>query len=139
MKTTQPTAVFPETPGDEIPLTVRVEQRGGVTVVRLTGEIDVTGIPPLERALEGGVPADGLGLVVDLTNVSYFSSATIKVLFTASERLHQRGKQIRVAIGDAAPMRKVLSLLNLDRLIPLDPTVEDSRARITADAQRSPQ
>ncbi len=43
---------------------------------------------------------------------------------------------MRLAIGNSAPMRKVLSLVNFDRLIPLDQTIEEARTRITADIRR---
>jgi anti-sigma B factor antagonist len=112
---------------------VQVEYSGRVVVARIRGEIDTSNVSDVERVLQTGVSAEALGLVVDLTGVDYFNSTTIKMLFGIFEQLRERGQQLRVAINDDAPMRTILSLVNLEQLIPLHTTAEDAEAWMAKD------
>jgi anti-anti-sigma factor len=136
MEQDPPSAAFPPGRGLEPVATVRVEHREGVTVACVYGEIDASNVSEVERRLTAGIPPGALGLVVDLTGVDYFTSATIKMLFGLSERLRDRKQQLRVAIHDAAPMRAVLSLVNFDRLISLHPNSEEARIGILGRRER---
>lgn len=109
---------------------VRVEQGGRVAVARVRGEIDATNVSDVERTLRAGVPPEALGMVVDLTEVQYFNSSVIKMLFGFAQQLRERGQELRVAIDDKAPMRGILSLVNFGLLIPLHPRAEEAEEQI---------
>jgi STAS domain len=49
-------------------------------VARLTGEIDLSNAPSLERTMLDSVPNTATGMVVDLSGVSYLDSAGIRML-----------------------------------------------------------
>ena len=116
--------------GAEPLASVRVERRDSIIVACIVGEIDTSNVSDVERMLQAGVSARAMGLVVDLTGVSYLNSATIKMLFGLSEHLRVHNQQLRIAIADAAPMRAILSLVKFERIVPLHPTVDDAQAGI---------
>ena len=105
-----------------------------VVVARLTGEIDLSNAADIAEQLGDGVPNSALGLVVDLTATSYLDSSGIHLLFDLGERLARRQQQLRVAVPEGAPIRRVLRIVNLDDSVPLLPTVEEAEASIRASA-----
>jgi len=111
---------------------VRMDPDPEVIIARIEGEIDTSNVSDVERVLNAGVADGALGLVVDLTAVSYFNSATIKMLFDLSERLRLRGQELRVSINNEAPMREIMRLVKFERLIALHPTSEEARGAICA-------
>lgn len=112
--------------------TVSVEERHDVAVAHVSGEIDMTNALDVERLLESAVPPDAAGLVIDLTEVTYLNSTMIKSLFDLSERLRRRHQDLRVAMAEHAQMRRLLLLVNLHHIIPLDSTVEEAVVQIRA-------
>lgn len=112
--------------------TVSVEERHDVAVAHVSGEIDMTNALDVERLLESAVPPDAAGLVIDLTEVTYLNSTMIKSLFDLSERLRRRHQDLRVAMAEHAQMRRLLLLVNLHHIVPLDSTVEEAVVQIRA-------
>ena len=112
--------------------TVEMERHNDLAVARIRGEIDTSNADRIERALQAGAEARETvsGMIVELNGVEYLNSAAIKILFGLAEQLRARGKQVRVVIDDRAPMRKVLAIIHLERLVPIDRTVEEAEARI---------
>ena len=53
-----------------------VEGQDGAVVARITGEIDLSNAATLERAMLDAVPNTAIGMVVDLTGVSYLDPFT---------------------------------------------------------------
>ncbi len=103
---------------------------GGIPVVGIHGDIDISNAVDVEKALRDAVVPAAPGLVIELTNVGYFSSATLKILLTLHEDMTIRGCQVRVVMAQDAPMRSVLLLTKLDRLIPLHVTLDEAVSAI---------
>jgi anti-sigma B factor antagonist len=96
----------------------------GIPVVSVYGDIDISNAVDVEKGLRDAVLPAAPGLVIELTNVGYFSSATLRILMELHEEMTTRGGQLRVVMAEDAPMRRVLLLTKLDRLIPLHSTVD---------------
>jgi anti-anti-sigma factor len=109
-----------------------MEHHNNLTIARILGDIDTSNADRIEQTLQGvaGAKDIGRGMIVELNGVEYLNSAAIKILFGLAEQLRARGKQVRVVIDDRAPMRKVLAIIHLERLVPIDRTVEEAEARI---------
>jgi anti-anti-sigma factor len=60
---------------------------GGVAVVRLTGEIDISNADQLGDALEAIVGPDARRLVVDLDGLEFMDSAGIAMLLRTASRM----------------------------------------------------
>jgi anti-anti-sigma factor len=109
---------------------LRIDDADGVVVARLAGEIDLASARETGDAVAAGVPNTALGLVVDLTAVSYLDSSGIHLLFDLAERLRRRQQQIRVAVPEGAPVRRALRIVELDGVVPVCATVDDAVAQI---------
>jgi anti-anti-sigma factor len=109
-----------------------MEHHNNLTIARIRGDIDTSNADRMEQALQdvAGAKEIGRGMIVELNGVEYLNSAAIKILFGLAEQLRARGKQVRVVMGVAAPMRKVLAIIHFERLVPIDRTVEEAEAQI---------
>jgi anti-sigma B factor antagonist len=66
-----------------------------VSVVFISGEIDLASAPGLERELRAAETDAGRELVVDLSGVTFMDSTGLHVLLDAQERATHRGYMLR--------------------------------------------
>jgi anti-anti-sigma factor len=92
--------------GDQIPVTIGLE--GDVTVVHLTGELDLAVKGALEAAL---APLKG-EVIIDLSDVTFMDSGAIGVLIAACTRLSADGGGLSVRRPHDVP-RRSLEVLGL--------------------------
>jgi anti-anti-sigma factor len=120
-------AVFDElfTPGERF----AVEWSGQVAVVTVAGEIDITNAEGLRDALLSALNAGAAGLIADLTATTFLDSAGIAALVRASRRATATEAALRLAVT-APPVLRVLSLVGLDRLIEVYPSLADAMASL---------
>ena len=113
------------TPGERFPL----EWSGQVAVVTATGEIDITNAEGLRDALLSALNAGASGLIADLTSTTFLDSAGIAALVRAARRATATDATVRLAVT-APPVLRVLSLVGLDRLIEVHPSLADAVASL---------
>jgi stage II sporulation protein AA (anti-sigma F factor antagonist) len=78
-------------------------------LVAVQGEIDITNVDALERAVLAVVNSQ-LGAVLDLAGMTYLDSAGVRALFSLEQRLRDRGQLLAVAAPDGEGPRRVLEL-----------------------------
>jgi anti-anti-sigma factor len=105
---------------------VEAEQRGLLCVIRLHGEVDISNDKEVLAAIEMAVPHGALRLIVDLTHTTYLDSAGLALLFRLAERLQARRQQMGIVAPVESPVRTVLELTGLPRVIPLEARLEDA-------------
>jgi serine/threonine-protein kinase RsbW len=105
--------------------TVHVEHQDGVSLARITGEIDTSNIREVGQALESAA-LTGAGLIIDFSAVTYLNSATVKFLFDLAEQMRTREQQLRLVLEDTAPMRRLLLMLKLDLVVPVHNGIADA-------------
>ena len=114
----------------ELPnVTIGVED--GVVLASLTGEIDLSNATEITDALLGGVPNEALGLVIDLSNVSYLDSAGVRMLAELDHRLGWRAQTLRVVAPETSRSRRVLAIAGLERVLSMDTSVEAARTSVS--------
>ncbi len=101
---------------------------GDVVVVAVDGEIDRSNAQQVAAALLKAVPNVAAAVVLDLTGTGYIDSSGIQLLFEVAERLRKRQQQLRAVVPDGAQIRRVLSVVALDRTVPLHPTLDEALA-----------
>ncbi len=101
-----------------------VEDRDGVSVLSVTGEIDLVTAPALEQALGTVIADDPTALVIDLSAVEFLGSVGLKILAATYEKLDKSTEFGVVARGPAT--RRPISLTGLDKTFPLYPTLDDA-------------
>jgi anti-anti-sigma factor len=109
-------------------VTIGVED--GVVVAGLSGEIDLSNAAEITGALLRGVPNEALGLVIDLSEVSYLDSAGVRMLAELDHRLGWRAQVLRVVAPEESRSRRVLEIAGLERVLSLDTSVVTARSSI---------
>ena len=99
-------------------LRVRVEPLGdGLSVVSLTGELDLGTIPDLEGPLFEELRTR-TGVVVDLTELVFIDSSGIGLLIKASGLRSDPGA-MHIAIASGSQVERVFGLTGVDRALPV--------------------
>ncbi|MBN8246575.1 MAG: STAS domain-containing protein [Verrucomicrobia bacterium] len=97
------------------------EPSGDLVILRLRGRLDATWCPPVEAALAAAVRAGDHRLMLDMSEVTYVSSAGLRVLLACHRQL--RGIQgLMGVIHPSEAVRTVLELTGLKMLIAGEPT-----------------
>jgi anti-anti-sigma factor len=89
-------------------------------VLRIIGEVDISNARALSEAIEGAVGNDATTVLVDLAQTTYLDSAGVHLLIQLSERLKSRRHELRIVVPEGAPVRAVLELSGLAKVIPLE-------------------
>jgi anti-anti-sigma factor len=110
---------------------VDLEDRDGIVVARVAGELDLSNVADVRDALAQAAPSDALGLVVDMTELRHIDSAGIRMLFDLRRQLLRRRQELALVVPPQARIRDVLQLLAIDETVPtlddLDEAVEGVR------------
>jgi anti-sigma B factor antagonist len=112
---------------------VEFEERDGVLIARVSGEIDGSNTVELGRALGEKLPSSAHGLVLDLSGIAYLDSAGIELLFSLARRLGDRRQRLRLSVPQQSPVRKVLEICDIGSVAPMEETADLAAERI-ADA-----
>ncbi|TIC87585.1 STAS domain-containing protein [Nocardioides sp. GY 10113] len=118
-------------------LSVTTEERDGITVVALSGELDLLSAGPARAALEGQLIAGIAGLVVDVSGLGFIDSAGLGVLV----RTHKKARVLRTGFAVACPegtVRRLLRLTGLLRALQVHDTREDALAALAERANAEP-
>jgi anti-anti-sigma factor len=114
----------------ELPnVTIGVED--GIVIASLTGEIDLSNAAEITDALLGSIPNEALGLVIDLSDVSYLDSAGVRMLAELDHRLGWRAQALRVVAPEASRSRRVLAIAGLERVLSITTSVEAARSSVS--------
>jgi anti-sigma B factor antagonist len=116
--------------GEQCPVT----WSGRTAVVRLPTEIDLTRSDAVREALLAALNQGALSLIVDMTATTFCDSSGITALVRAARRATATGATIRLAVT-APPVLRVLSLVGVDRLIDIYPSVDAALASLSDQAE----
>ncbi|WP_367131843.1 STAS domain-containing protein [Saccharothrix sp. HUAS TT1] len=106
------------------------ETRGDVTIVRATGDIDMSNSDELRDACADLLDAEVAVLVIDLSQVTFFASSGIAAL--GHIRTHNASRRpVHVVAGRS--VRRSLEVTAMDKLLPLHDTVDEALAAAQAD------
>lgn len=86
-----------------------------VSSIRLSGELDLSSAPELDRVLEAAVEHGG-AVLVDLSELTFMDSTGINAFLKAALSLGGRG--CLVLHGEQDRIRRVLDLVRVDASIP---------------------
>jgi anti-sigma B factor antagonist len=105
-------------------ITTLVADHDGVSVVSVSGEIDLVTAPALEQAIGTVIAEAPTALVIDLSAVEFLGSVGLKILAATYEKLGKAAEFGVVARGPAT--RRPIHLTGLDKTFPLYPTLDDA-------------
>jgi anti-sigma B factor antagonist len=107
---------------------IQVEQDGRLVVAQLAGEVDMTNAAYVREELTAAVPNGARGLVVELSGTTYLDSAAIELLFELSRRLARRRQVLRLVLPEDSPLRRLLTLTDVESVAELYASLADARA-----------
>ncbi|MCB9844518.1 MAG: STAS domain-containing protein [Phycisphaeraceae bacterium] len=110
---------------DESGVRVSTERRGNATVVKPSGEIDISGSPVLREALRGAAAGGAPVVVVDLAGVSYMDSSGLATLVEAMKNANSRKARL-VLCNMAERVRAVFEIAHLDRYFRIASSLEEA-------------
>ena len=102
-------------------LSISVDSHKRVDVITANGRVDSSSAHLLDDALKASIGEGHSNLILDLSAVSYLSSAGLRAMVSALRECKKRGGQIAVA----APSQRVVEVLDLAGLTPLFATYDD--------------
>lgn len=107
-------------------MTTSVADHDGVTVLTVTGEVDLATAPALETAIDTALDAGTDHLVIDLAAVSFLASAGMAALVAAHQRAGDKTTIALVAEGPATSRQ--LKMTALDQVFDLHSTLDGALA-----------
>lgn len=103
-------------------LSIEVVQGPSGPVLSVRGEIDTVTAPELQDAVAGALPGARPALVVDLSGVTFLSSAGLSVLVQAHQQAGEAGREVRIVTN--ANTARVFALTGLTETVRLFDSVE---------------
>ncbi|WP_248239621.1 STAS domain-containing protein [Microbacterium kunmingense] len=92
-------------------------------VIALEGRLTAPSVPRLRSAISELVDAGSIRVVIDLSNTEFVDSSGLGALIGGLKSARLAGGDLRIA-GVTEPVRRVLKLTNLDRVLREYDTVE---------------
>lgn len=112
---------------EDSPAVREITQHDSATVIRLSGEVDMSRSPGVHQALVEVLQGRPARLVIDLTEVSYMDSSGVGVLVDALRRMRTTsGKLALVAV--APRVLSVLQITKLDQFFEMYSTLQEALA-----------
>lgn len=102
---------------------IGVIERGGWTVVSVTGELDVATAPGLRNQIVKLASNGTSKLLLDLSGVEFLDSTGLGVIIGALKRLKGLGGELRLCGGEPG-IRRVFELTGLDKILHLYDTAD---------------
>ena len=102
---------------------------GEVTVLTVTGKLDVTTVPAFDAVLLDLIAKGRRRIVVDLGGLEYISSAGLRVLLVAAKRLQPASGRLVMA-GAKGLVARVLDISGFAETIETCTTAEEAIARL---------
>jgi anti-sigma B factor antagonist len=110
---------------------LQIEERGGVALARLFGEVDLSNAEDvLMRLAAAGMVAPG-GLVVDLSEAEYLDSAWMWLVTRLARKLGSGGRGFLLVVPPQAPTRRMLDLLAIQDVVGVAASVSAAVAALT--------
>ncbi len=91
-------------------------QSRGVSVLRVSGYVDTTTSPDLERRLQALLREKRYHIVVDLSKVEYISSAGWGIFISEIREIREQGGDLKLA-GMLPDVREVFDLLEFENIL----------------------
>jgi anti-sigma B factor antagonist len=102
-----------------------LRQEGQVTVVVLTGDLDVSSAPLLRDLLQQLIDEGQNQFLLDLSGVGFIDSSGLGIFVNAYKKTRSAGGAVRL-FNPQESVRKVFSLTQTDKVFPIYDSLEDA-------------
>jgi anti-sigma B factor antagonist len=111
-------------------LTVQVEASDGASIVRVSGELDLSTVPRLEEAL-GEQVEQRSAVLIDLTDLKFIDSSGIGALMKAKKIVD--GAPISVLIDEGSQVERIFAVAGVAQALPVFSSRGAAMASLAAD------
>jgi len=112
-----------------------IEQRDGLQVVTVSGELDTFGAERFRESLNVVRTADRY--LVSLVDVSFVDSAGLHALFGLARTAKDVGASLAFVVPPDSPVRRIVELVQLADLSPVCDSAEEAEGRLKLDSDTS--
>ncbi|MGO1049677.1 STAS domain-containing protein [Crossiella sp. CA198] len=92
-------------PGSEVADATAAHRPGGIVVITVVGELDMSSTPAFQELLGAEVDATCRRLVLDLSGVSFLGSSGLAALVEARQVVHSQDAELRLVCATHAVTR----------------------------------
>ena len=97
---------------------IKTERADGTLIAKAEGRIDGVNARDFEEAMKAAISSDDSVVVIDLENLSYISSAGLRVILLIAKTLRKRNAELMLcSLSD--PIREVFEISGFDKIIPV--------------------
>jgi anti-anti-sigma factor len=107
-----------------------VLESGDVWVAKVDGEIDVSNATSVADEIVAEVTNEPLGLVLDLSEVSYLDSSGVGLLFGLVRSLEVRRQRLVLVVPEQSPLWRLLKVTKLADVVPVLPDRERGKQAV---------
>lgn len=118
----------------DVPFRISHERVGEVAVLRVWGAVDHIQYHALEEAIQGELDRRRLRLVVDLSELTYISSAGINVLGHAVSQYEKLKGSFRLVRPVKIAQWHFFTTIGVDAIFPWSASLEEAVAAVRADS-----
>ena len=93
-------------------------------VLRLTGELDLSSVPEVRRAIRGLIDENAVNFLINLTNLEFIDSSGLGVLVGGLARARERQGEIKLVCAN----RRILRVFEMTRLTQLFEVYQDEES-----------
>ena len=97
---------------------------GDVVVAHVAGEVDLSNAESVTERLVDAVPNTASALVLDMSGTDYLDSSGVRMIFELAQRLRNRNQDLGLVVPEAANIRRVLILTEVERVVPMSTSIE---------------
>jgi anti-anti-sigma factor len=108
-------------------MTVTVERNGGVSIVTVTGDLDVASATEVESALASGGP-----LLADLSKVAFIDSYGLRTLLQRQRQADSDGDAFAIACPEDSALFRLLELVGTTGVFRIHRSREEGLASLAA-------
>ena len=110
-------------------LNIDVHKENKITVVNVDGRVDGYNSSEFHRHLKAANDTDDLAMLLNLEQLSYISSAGLRVLLLMAKTMQSQKAKLAVC-SLAEPIREVFSISGFDQIIPVYTSSEEALKRL---------
>jgi anti-sigma B factor antagonist len=106
-------------------LELETTQRDGVSILSLSGEIDVYTAPRMRQAIVDLVDAGSVNIVIDMEKVDFLDSTGLGVLVEGLKRIRTRGGSLSLVVTQDKIV-KIFDITGLNKAFPIHGSLEEA-------------
>jgi len=100
---------------EEADMQINLEEKNGISILRITGDIDINTSPDMKKFFDEGIGKDKSKVVIDLKDVGYVDSSGLATLVEILKSMRAYGGALKLS-GLSSKVKGLFEITKLDKL-----------------------